>query len=98
MRNSPTGTVFPSTSPRLPLYTEDDALRALKLLRPVAFDATCTLPGGANAHFVRAGHILGAASIVLEWGGARIVFSGDIGRYDDPLMPDPQTPARRTIC
>ncbi len=60
---------FSKHKPALPLYTEDDALRVLKLLRPVAFDATCKLPGDANAHFVRAGHILGAASIVLEWGG-----------------------------
>src|SRR6185437_8580107 len=54
--------------------------------RPVA------LPGGATARFLHAGHILGAASVVVEWAGKTIAFSGDIGRYDDPLMPDPVTP------
>ena len=85
---------FSKHKPALPLYTEDDARQVLKLLRPVSFDTICKLPGEATAHFLHAGHILGAASIVLEWGGVRIVFSGDIGRYDDPLMPDPQTPAQ----
>ncbi len=37
----------------------------------------------------RAGHILGAAIIELNWGGRKIVFSGDLGRYDDPTMLDP---------
>jgi metallo-beta-lactamase family protein len=43
---------------------------------------------------VCAGHILGAASIALQWGGRTIIFSGDIGRYGDPLMHDPVTPSR----
>ena len=83
---------FSRHKPALPLYTEDDANRALDFLRPIAFDENVALPGGASARFVHAGHILGAASVLLEWNGRRIAFSGDIGRYDDPLMPDPQTP------
>jgi metallo-beta-lactamase family protein len=85
---------FSKHHPALPLYTEDDAIRALSLLKPVPFEATVELPGGAKARFIRAGHILGAASIILEWQGSAIVFSGDIGRYGDPLMLDPETPAR----
>ncbi len=78
--------------PALPLYTEDDASRALDFLHAVPFDQAMSLPGGASLRFLRAGHILGAATVLLEWGGRTIAFSGDIGRYNDPLMPDPVTP------
>jgi metallo-beta-lactamase family protein len=80
---------FSRHKPALPLYTEDDARRALGYLHPVPFDVTQKIPGGATARFRRAGHILGAASIELEWHGRRILFSGDIGRYGDPIMHDP---------
>jgi metallo-beta-lactamase family protein len=49
---------------------------------------------GLEAKFLHAGHILGAATLLLNWAGTTITFSGDIGRYDDPLMPDPQTPEK----
>jgi metallo-beta-lactamase family protein len=84
---------FSKHHPALPLYTEDDACRALEYLRPFGFDQIHELPFGAKARFFHAGHILGAATIAIEWGGLTTTFSGDIGRYDDPLMPDPQTPA-----
>lgn len=83
---------FSRHNPALPLYTEEDALEALKYLRPVPFHQDVPLPGGAKLRYVRAGHILGAASARIEWDGKSIVFSGDIGRYDDPLMLDPETP------
>ncbi len=83
---------FSRHKPALPLYTEQDAERALDFLKPAGFGAAVALPGGATARFVHAGHILGAASVIIEWAGRRIVFSGDIGRYGDPLMPDPETP------
>jgi metallo-beta-lactamase family protein len=83
---------FSRHHPALPLYTEEDARHALGRLRPGPFDKPLALSGGATLRFVRAGHILGAASAVLDWEGRRIVFSGDIGRYDDPLMPDPVAP------
>ena len=65
---------------------------ALDFLRPLAFDQVHDLSCGAKARFFHAGHILGAATIAVEWDGVTTTFSGDIGRYDDPLMPDPQTP------
>ena len=83
---------FSKHQPALPLYTEEDAQRALKTLRPQHFGSTNLLPGGARVTFLRAGHILGAATVVVEWDGCRIAFSGDIGRYGDPLMPDPVAP------
>lgn len=80
---------FSKHKPALPLYTEDDARRALDYLEAVPFDIEQKIPGGATVHFRRAGHILGAASIELEWHGKHIIFSGDVGRYGDPIMPDP---------
>jgi len=75
--------------PALPLYTEEDARTALTHLTSMPFDEERTLPGGAVIRLRRAGHILGAASIQLDWAGTRIVFSGDLGRYDDATMVDP---------
>ena len=84
---------FSRHHPALPLYTEDDARGCLERLRSTPFDHAIDVPGGASLRFVRAGHILGAASAVITWHGLTIAFSGDIGRYGDPLMPDPVTPA-----
>ncbi len=85
---------FSKHMPALPLYTEEDAQRSLDHLHPLPFDQLVTLPCGAQLHFLRAGHILGAATVLLNWHGVTIAFSGDIGRYNDPLMADPVTPAR----
>ncbi len=79
-------------NPALPLYTEDDALRCLKQFRTAPFDEPISLLSGVTFSFLRAGHILGAATIIVEVAGRRIGFSGDIGRYDDPLMLDPVSP------
>lgn len=79
--------------PALPLYTVDDAQRAIAALRPVAFDETVALPAGLQLRLRRAGHILGAAVVEVDYPGGRLVFSGDLGRYEDPLMPAPQAVA-----
>jgi metallo-beta-lactamase family protein len=83
---------FSKHNPALPLYTEDEAQQSLEHLRPSDFDQSISLPGGARLRFLRAGHILGAATALIEWEETTIAFSGDIGRYDDPLMLDPVTP------
>lgn len=80
---------FSKHKPALPLYGRRDALRALEQLRPIDFDKSTDLGHGLNLRLSRAGHILGAAVAQLRWGGQTMVFSGDIGRYDDPLMHDP---------
>ena len=80
---------FSKHKPALPLYTEDDAWAALEQLTPVPFDEERMLPGEAKLRFRRMGHILGAASVQIDWGGATVVFSGDIGRYGDATMVDP---------
>jgi metallo-beta-lactamase family protein len=81
---------FSKHAPALPLYGVRDAERALELFSPVEVHAPVTLPGGATATFRRAGHILGAATIEIDCDGLKIAFSGDLGRYDDPIMVDPE--------
>ncbi len=81
-------------SPALPLYTVGDAERVLKQFREVVFDDWVDLFPDLRARWRNAGHILGAAIVELEHAGRRIVFSGDLGRYDDAIMKDP-TPVER---
>lgn len=83
---------FSKHSPALPLYTEEDARESLKQLRPQALQQVFEPIKGWKAHFLSAGHILGAASVVLEVGGKRILFSGDLGRPDDAIMNAPDKP------
>ena len=83
---------FSKHAPALPLYTEGDALDSLKLLRTVPLRQAFEPLHGWKATFTSAGHILGAASLLLEVGGKRILFSGDLGRPDDMLMLPPDQP------
>jgi len=75
--------------PALPLFTEADAARALALVRPVAFERATTPAPGVTATFHPSGHILGASIVDVQTGGRRLVYSGDLGRYDVPVMRDP---------
>jgi metallo-beta-lactamase family protein len=81
-----------------PLYTEDDAKRAIGLLRPLDFDKDVEIVPGLGARCFMAGHILGAASVqlVTEEAGreTRVLFSGDLGRRGQLLIPDPATPPK----
>jgi len=78
-----------------PLYTADDAVRALSRFVAVDFHHAFSPLPGVTARFVFAGHILGAASVVVDAveGSARrrIVFSGDIGRSEMPIIREPET-------
>ncbi|BDG07341.1 MBL fold metallo-hydrolase RNA specificity domain-containing protein [Anaeromyxobacter paludicola] len=81
-----------------PLYDEADAARALDLLAPVRYGVRQEVAPGIAFRFHRAGHILGSATVELELSepGAplrRVLFSGDLGRYGVPILPDPE-PAR----
>ncbi len=78
-----------------PLYTADDARRALKLLQPIPFAEERELFPGVRLRFVRAGHLLGAASVEISAKGAdgerrSWCFSGDVGRYGVPILKDPE--------
>jgi len=78
----------------LPLYTVDDANRSLKLLRPMRVGEAVEMVNGVFADFGRVGHILGAGSARLSFqvnGQKRVlVDSGDLGRYDRPILKDPE--------
>jgi metallo-beta-lactamase family protein len=82
---------FSKHRPALPLYTEADADKALTRFKPVVLHKPVSLPGGVEARFLRAGHILGAAMIALRCGDTKLLFSGDLGRPNDPTMLDPES-------
>lgn len=75
--------------PPEPLYTEADAVSALELIQSCPISTPIPVAHGVTATWSLMGHILGACSITLEIGGKRIVFSGDIGRYGEPILVDP---------
>jgi metallo-beta-lactamase family protein len=76
---------FSRHRPALPLYTEEDAVRASERLAGHGWDEAIDA-GGARFRFRYAGHILGAASVESGADDLRILFSGDLGRPHDPLM------------
>lgn len=85
--------------PALPLYTTEDAERALEHLRPTAERHDFTPVPGFTARFTPVGHILGAASVHLDDGRRSVNFTGDVGRPDDPIMwpPEPMPAADHLV-
>jgi metallo-beta-lactamase family protein len=75
--------------PALPLYTRRDAEQALRHFAPVAYGRSFEPAPGLRARFDPAGHILGAAITTFSFGGRTLVFSGDLGRLHDAIMPAP---------
>ena len=89
---------FSQHNPALPLYTRQDALDCLPMIKAQPWHQSFSPAPGFKATFSRAGHILGASSILLEIAGRRILFSGDLGRPDDLLMwPPEDAPAADTV-
>ncbi|WP_395407545.1 MBL fold metallo-hydrolase RNA specificity domain-containing protein [Pseudoduganella sp. UC29_106] len=77
-------------TPALPLYSEADAVRALRSLVPVEFGHAQKLSSHLSIEFLRAGHILGAAIVRVRHHGHILTFSGDLGRMHDPLLAPPE--------
>ncbi len=80
-----------------PLYTAADSRATLKQLRPVPFDHDLEIAPGIRFRYLRAGHLLGAGSILIRAKDAKgkrrtWCFSGDVGRYGVPILRDPETP------
>jgi metallo-beta-lactamase family protein len=75
--------------PALPLYTTADAQKALRQFRPVDFEHSLEILPGISVRLVPVGHLLGAAMVCVEHQGTRLVFSGDLGRPDDPILLPP---------
>lgn len=86
--------------PALPLYTETDAVATLKLVVPVKNDGVpVEIAKGVRAGFRTSGHILGSSLVLVEIDdagndglGRRVLFSGDLGHYDQPIIRDPLGP------
>ena len=72
----------------LPLYTRADAARAIQRLTPVPAGGALRI-GSVAVTLTPVGHLLGACAVTLDCRGERLVFSGDVGRQDDLLMPAP---------
>jgi metallo-beta-lactamase family protein len=82
--------------PALPLFTEADAFRALSQLQPVGYDRVMPVADGVQVEFLNAGHLLGSSFIRMTLPDRRrILFGGDLGRYNRPVLPDP-TPVSET--
>jgi metallo-beta-lactamase family protein len=69
-------------------YDEHDVHQTLSLIRKIEWHETTELLGG-SFQFQTAGHILGASSVIIKSNGKKVVFSGDLGRSEDPLIPPP---------
>jgi metallo-beta-lactamase family protein len=83
--------------PGPPLYTTDDVTETIsRFKRPARYGETVEVQPGVRATYYNAGHILGSASILVEAeeksGRHSILFSGDIGSPNHPLLRPPQTP------
>ncbi len=86
---------------RPPLYTSEDVEPTLKMLRPIPRSGGFDISPEFHFEAYDAGHILGSTSLALtiaENGKKTVVvFSGDIGRYDQPILNDPATPPKADV-
>lgn len=77
-----------------PLFDRQDAEDCLTQMRPIPFDEDIEIAPGIQVRMTEAGHILGAASIRMQVHDAddqkSILFSGDIGRWEAPILRDPR--------
>lgn len=83
--------------PAKPLYDEEDAERTLTFFSEVELDQPLSVSDSITARFRYNGHIIGATFIEVDVDGKRLVFSGDIGRADDPLLRPPGKPTRADV-
>jgi metallo-beta-lactamase family protein len=82
---------FSKHNPALPLYTKQDVAKSLPLFKEKNYDEDFEIKD-FKIRFIRAGHILGASSILVECDNKTILFSGDLGRENDLLMKAPSSP------
>jgi metallo-beta-lactamase family protein len=82
-----------------PIYTQADAIASLDAFRPIEYETWFEAIRGVRARYWNAGHLLGSASIELEFAGEgssgaplRVLASGDIGPDSKLLQPDPEAP------
>lgn len=84
-------------SPRYePIYTVTDALKTLKQFNPIGYKKKIDIFDGISIEFIDAGHLLGSSSIYISAKEGTetktVLFSGDLGNVQRPLIRDPQKP------
>jgi metallo-beta-lactamase family protein len=80
-----------------PLYTDDDVSKVAKLFAPVPYKTDRNDIAGCRFRLVDAGHILGSAIIQLWFAEGDLTFTGDLGRYNRPLLNDPTPVAESKV-
>jgi metallo-beta-lactamase family protein len=73
-----------------PLYTMQDAEKTLPLLSPVNYHTLKQVSEAFSYQAYDAGHMLGSSALLLEIEGTRLIFSGDVGRVNLPIIRDPE--------
>ncbi len=81
---------FSKHRPAQPLYTADDARKALKLFKGVDSGRNVDLGGGVSFRLIPNGHMLGSGCVAVTAEGGTVVFSGDLGRPNDSVMKAPE--------
>ena len=88
----------------VPLYTTEDVLKTMPLFRTAGYDTEVTLFDGVTIRYIDAGHLLGSANVLftIREGDIKrtLLFSGDLGNVDKPLIRSPQDPpqADYVVC
>lgn len=81
-------------NPLEPLYDVDDVTLTLDLMQPIGYDEHVKLDKEVSFHFTDAGHLLGSCAVHVDLneksGKHKLTFTGDIGKYGDPILRDPQ--------
>lgn len=75
--------------PALPLYTQDDAKKALSQFTTLDYDDSYSLFPDLSFNFIFAGHIIGSSFVKIKQKNTTLVFTGDMGRPQDPIMKPP---------
>lgn len=73
----------------LPLFTAEDGVKVLRLLKPIGFHKRIQVNEQLVFRYHPTGHILGSGSLEIEAGPVHLWFSGDLGRYHDEVMNPP---------
>ena len=84
--------------PAKPLFTEEQAMVTLSRLQPVGYERPIPVANGLEVEFIPTGHLLGAAYVRMrraDHTGGTVIFGGDLGRYNRPILQDPAADAGR---
>lgn len=76
--------------PEIPLYDVDDVINVFDLFQPISYNEEIKLSEDIKVIFYNSGHILGSSFIKVIANEKEIIFSGDIGRKESPILPEPE--------